>query len=201
MFPEEPPGILRGQDAPNAWCLTSYLDFDPVVNANLMRTPGAANVACGAAPSIFFCDDSDGSLASCPCANPGAINTGCDNAQATGGVGVALVNQTTSPAGATLNGTGFSTMGAPTAIVIRSNSLDPSSPVVFGDGLRCVNSFPLVRLAATVAAAGVSTHAFAHGVMAGAGSFYYQIWYRNTPSTYCDPFAAFNLSSGVRLGW
>jgi hypothetical protein len=148
-----------------------------------------------------FCNAADGALATCPCANPGAPDTGCDNAQATGGVSLALVAQTTSPNGATLQGTGFSTMGAPTAIVIRSNALDPSSPVIFGDGLRCVSASPLVRLAATTAVSGTSVHAVNHGAMAGPGDFYYQVWYRNTPSTYCDPFAAFNLSSGLRLGW
>jgi hypothetical protein len=201
MSPAEPPGILRGDDAPNPWCTMTSLDFDDGTNANLMRTPGAANVSCTPTSSNKFCDLSDNSLASCPCANPGTGDTGCDNAQATGGVGIVLVNQTTSPAMATLNGTGFSTMGAPTAIVLRSNALDISAPVVFGDGLRCISTFPLVRLGATTASSGTSVHVFNHGVMAGPGSFYYQVWYRNTPSTYCDPFAAFNLSSGIRLDW
>ena len=35
---------------------------------------------------------------------------------------------------------------------------------------------------------------------AGPGTFYYQLWYRNTPSSYCTP-AAFNLSSGRTLVW
>ena len=33
-----------------------------------------------------FCDASDGSLSSCPCANAGTPDAGCDNAQGTGGV-------------------------------------------------------------------------------------------------------------------
>jgi hypothetical protein len=148
-----------------------------------------------------FCDASDGALAACPCANPGTPSAGCDNAQSTGGVSLSLLAQTTSPNGATLQGSGFSTMGAPTAIVIRSNALDPSSPVVFGDGLRCVSAVSLVRLAATTAVSGTSVHAIGHGAMAGPGTFYYQLWYRNTPSTFCDPFAAFNLSNGARVGW
>jgi hypothetical protein len=148
-----------------------------------------------------FCNASDGALASCPCTNPGAPDTGCDNAQATGGVALALVAQTTSPNAATLAGSGFSTMGAPTAIVIRSSTLDPSSPLAFGDGLRCISAISLVRLAATTAVSGTSAHAINHGVMAGPGDFYYQIWYRNTPSTFCDPFAAFNLSNGLRIAW
>jgi hypothetical protein len=168
------------------------------------RFTGTVDAAVLIEPAGFlstFCDASDGALASCPCSNPGVPNAGCDNAQSTGGVAVTLVAQSTSPNSATLAGTGFSTMGAPTALVIRSNALDPSSPIVFGDGLRCVSAISLVRLAATTAAGGSSVHAFNHGVMAGPGNFYYQIWYRNTPSTFCDPFAAFNLSNGVRLSW
>lgn len=40
-----PAGIFRGNDAKNEWC-THFLDFDNVANANLPRTPGAANVLC-----------------------------------------------------------------------------------------------------------------------------------------------------------
>jgi hypothetical protein len=154
-----------------------------------------------APPFASFCDATDGALAACPCANPGSPDSGCDNAQATGGVRIDVLAQTTSPNGATLAGTGFSTMGAPTAIVLRSNALDPSSPVVFGDGLRCLSTTSLVRLAATVAAGGTSTHTIGHGATAGPGDFFYQIWYRNTPSTFCDPLSAFNLSNGIQLTW
>jgi hypothetical protein len=153
------------------------------------------------APSTSFCNANDGALASCPCANPGSPDTGCEIPQGTGGVRLDVVAQVTSPSNAaTITGTGFSTMGSPTAIMIRSNALDPSSPVVFGDGLRCINTSPLVRLAATTAVAGVSTHTFGHGVMAGTGTFYYQIWFRSTPTAYCTP-AAFNLSSGDTIDW
>jgi hypothetical protein len=148
-----------------------------------------------------FCDASDGSLASCPCANPGDADTGCDIPQATGGVRIDVLAQATAPNGATLSGTGFATMGSPTAIVIRSDALDPGAPVVFGDGLRCLDTGALVRLAATTASGGTSTHAILHGAMAGSGTFYYQIWFRSTPSTYCDPVAAFNLSGGLALDW
>jgi hypothetical protein len=147
-----------------------------------------------------FCDASDGATASCPCANIGNPDAGCDNAQATGGVSLVLLAQATSPNRATLAGTGFSTMGSPTAIVLRSTALDPSSPVAFGDGLRCVNASPLARLAATAAVGGVSTHMFGHGASGGPGTFYYQLWYRTLPSGFCTT-AAFNLSNGRALAW
>jgi hypothetical protein len=152
-------------------------------------------------PWLSFCDASDGSLSACPCGNAGAPDAGCDNAQGTGGVQATVLAQTTAPNGATLQGTGFPVMGAPTAIVLRSPGLDPLRPVVFGDGLRCVGTTSLVRLAATLASGGTSTHAFGHGAMAGVGTFFYQVWYRNTPSAYCDPFAAYNLSNGAQIVW
>jgi hypothetical protein len=114
-------------------------------------------------------------------------------------VSLDVVGQDTLGTQATLSASGFPAAAAATAVVIRSTSLDPSSPVVFGDGLRCVNSAPLVRLAATSSAGGTSTHVFGHG--AGAGTFYYQVWFRNQPGGFCDPAAAFNLSNGRTLAW
>jgi hypothetical protein len=74
-----------------------------------------------------------------------------------------------------------------------------AGPEVFGDGLRCI-ALPIVRLAATAASGGTSLHAFGHGTMAGAGSFYYQLHFRNQPAMYCTP-DAFNTSSGRTLVW
>ena len=147
-----------------------------------------------------FCNAADGALASCPCANPGDAATGCDVQQATGGVGLSLLQQESgSENAATLQGAGFPPSASPTAIVIRGPALDGASPVVFGDGLRCVAT-PLVRLAAAFASGGGSKHSFGHGTMAGSGGFYYQLWFRNTPAMFCTP-EAFNLSNGLRIDW
>ena len=147
-----------------------------------------------------FCDASDGALSSCPCVNPGLPDSGCEIAQTTGGVQLSLVGQSTAlPNRATVSGTGFPAASTPTAIVIRGTALDPAAPVVFGDGIRCVGT-PLVRLAGTFALSGTSVHTFGHGTMAGAGDFYYQLWFRNTPAMYCTP-DAFNLSNGRSLTW
>jgi hypothetical protein len=133
--------------------------------------------------------------------NAGAQDTGCDIAQGTGGVGLDFLGQESFPRNrATFRGTGFPTTATPTAIVIRSDALDPAGPVVFGDGLRCIGA-PVVRLAATFATGGTSTHVLGHGVGAGPGAFYYQLWFRNSPVTFCDPAAAFNLSSGRSITW
>ena len=151
-----------------------------------------------------FCDGVDGALDECPCANPGAPDSGCDIAQGTGGVSLRVLSQTTSPNGATLQGTGYSRNGAPTAIVLRSTGLDPEFAVAFGDGVRCLDATPLVRLSVDAPLRGVgqpSVHTIGHGVDAGAGTFYYQLWFRSDPSSFCDPSAAFNLSNGRSLTW
>lgn len=151
-------------------------------------------------PSLDFCEGSDGAMAFCPCAS-GRLDTGCDLPQASGGVRLSVVEQQAAVQNrATLSGTGYSTMGAPTSVVIRSSSLDPLTPVVFGDGLRCVSN-PFVRLSADVAVGGVSTHVIPHEASLGSGDFYYQLLFRSGPASYCDPTAAFNLSSGRVLTW
>jgi hypothetical protein len=153
-----------------------------------------------ALPASSFCDATDGALASCPCANPGSPDTGCDIQQATGGVGLCVIAQETSPQNrATLRGDGYPAASTPGAVVIRAASLDSASPVVFGDGLRCVG-LPLVRLAGELAIGGTSMHAFGHGTMQGSGTFYYQLWFRNAPAPFCTP-DAFNLSNGRTLVW
>ena len=153
-------------------------------------------------PPPSFCDAGDGSLAACPCANAGAPDSGCDIPQGTGGVALSVLSQTTSPNGATLQGAGYSPMGAPTAIVIRSSLPNLATPVVFGDGIRCIDDASgLVRLAASNAMGGVSTHTFGNGALAGSGTKNYQLWFRSTPSTFCDAMAAFNLSNGRSLTW
>jgi hypothetical protein len=151
---------------------------------------------------IRFCNDCDGALALCPCTNPGGPETGCDNAQATGGA--LLTAPAWNPGGSavTLQGTGFPPASAPTVIVIRSPS-QQSPPVTFGDGLRCIGAAGLVRFGATTASGGTSTHLHSHG--AGPGQFFYQLWYRNTPVSFCvttgPSSGAFNLSNGLSLLW
>jgi len=156
-------------------------------------------ISCQAAP-VTFCNDADDSLSSCPCANPGSPDTGCDLSQGTGGVGLSLAAQETSPQNrVTMLGSGFPPASAPASIMIRASTLDPAPPVVFGDGLRCIGS-TVVRLAATFASAGQTTHIAGHGAMAGGGDFYYQLWFRNTAGMFCT-LAAFNLSSGHIVNW
>jgi len=156
--------------------------------------------------SFSFCDASDDALDSCPCGNPGSPDTGCDTpvpamqgGGTTGGIKLTVVLQETSPQNrATVTGFGYPAASTPPVIVIRAESL--VSPVVFGDGLRCIGT-PIVRLSAVIAWNRTSWHTFGHGAMAGSGAFYYQLWFRSAPISYCDDEAAFNLSNGRRLTW
>jgi len=152
------------------------------------------------APSFAtFCNLGDNSTFFCPCNNPGNGAGGCDNAQGTGGVKTEVFLFLPNGPSAGLLCTGYPSMSSPTSIIIRGQSL-LANAVTFGDGLRCVD-VPVVRLAATFAQNGQSAHTFGHGAGAGGGSFHYQPWYRNTPQSYCDPAAAFNLGSGVTIVW
>jgi hypothetical protein len=148
-------------------------------------------------PAASFCAGDGTAPAACPCGNAGLLGRGCDNAQGTGGVALTATGDPAANS-VVLHGAGFPPASAPTVLAIRSPSLE-SPAVPFGDGLRCVGVAGLVRFGATAAAGGLSTHPVNHG--AGPGTFHYQLWYRNTPATFCDPAAAFNLSSGVAIVW
>jgi hypothetical protein len=146
-----------------------------------------------------FCDGADGALASCPCAG-GTADTGCDTQDASGGVGLRLVRRTATPTNrVTWSGHGFPASGTWPSVVIRSAGL-AQAPTVFGDGVRCIGP-SVVRLGAAAATGGFARPVHGHGAQAGAGTYYYQLWFRETPGSYCDPVAVFNLSNGVRLTW
>jgi DNA-binding beta-propeller fold protein YncE len=148
-------------------------------------------------PFPSFCDAYDGSLAFCPCSNPGLPDRGCDVQEGTGGVRLDVVAQQLSPQNRiTMTGTGFRSIANPSAVLIRSSSLLPT-PAPFGDGVRCVTA-PVVRLGASMASNGSSTHTFGHGVTGGV--YYYQLWFRHTPAAFCTPIA-FNSSSGRAVTW
>ena len=153
-----------------------------------------------------FCNAYDEATEVCPCGERGRPVAGCDTPQGTGGVQLRFVAQSFAPNNrATLQGTGFPTQSSPAGVLLRNTTIDAQSPVVFGDGLRCVDAAAspgtLVRLAAAVANGGVSTHVAGHGMAAGTGEFAYQLWYRSSPASYCDPTAAFNLSNGLLVSW
>jgi hypothetical protein len=164
-----------------------FTNFDLSID-NVRIEPAAASAYC-------FGND-----ASCPCANGGAPGAGCDNAQATGGVELDVSPFSPDGSGggtATLVGSGFPPATTPTVVAIRSPN-EAVPPVPFGDGLLCIGTAGLARVGSTLASGGASSIALNHG--AGAGDFFYQLWYRNNPATFCQP-EAYNLSNGYRLVW
>ena len=177
-----------GDDLREAWMNTGMAE--PVIMESIFWA--------NSAPVPAFCEASE--LAACPCGNGGSPDSGCDLQQATGGVKLSLVGQTSQPQNrASVVGTGYPGTGTPTSIVIRGLGIDPAAPVVFGDGLRCV-SLPVVRMKAAFAFDGVSVHTFGHNANAGSGDYYYQLWFRNAPAMFCTP-DAFNLSNGIQITW
>jgi hypothetical protein len=147
-----------------------------------------------------FCDASDGALATCPCSQSGGPDSGCEIAQQTGGVKLEVVARTSAPFNrATMSGTGFPANSTTPALVIRSATSE-ASPVVFGDGLRCLG-LPVVRLGAATSISGTSLHTLGHGAGAGTGRAFYQLWFRNLPASFCDPVSGFNTSNGVSIDW
>jgi len=162
---------------------------------------GGVPVPSAAAPAgVAYCDASDGALASCPCANPGAPDTGCDLAQGTGGVHLEATSFVPNGSGggtATFDAEGFPPASSPAVVLIRSTTREAPA-VVFGDGLLCVAA-PVVRTRSGIAGGGAIQLNVSHG--AGAGTFAYQAWFRNTPLGFCDASAAFNLSNGYELAW
>jgi len=200
---------------PNAnairWGTTYNFRFDanaPPVTADVELTRFKSSIqeaieAQGPAPvalGVSFCDDSDSSLALCPCANPGNPDSGCDNAQGTGGV--RLEPTSFSPDGlgagdAVFTGTGYNPAGTPAYVLIRSSIRSPAQATF--DGVLCLG-IPVVRVGAGFAVGGTATEAYTHGALSTPGPNHYQMWHRNQPAAFCTPAAA-NLSNGYELTW
>lgn len=50
-----PAGVFRGTDAPQPWCVSTWLDYDDEANLAMPRTPGAVNGECGGATCAWYC--------------------------------------------------------------------------------------------------------------------------------------------------
>jgi len=147
-----------------------------------------------------FCNSSDGSLAACPCSNPGNPDSGCDNVQGTGGVFMEATAFAPNGGGggtATFTGTDFSAAGSPTYVLIRSTT--QIAAVAAFDGAICLGG-SVTRVGSGFAVGGTAVEPYTHGAMAAPGTNYYQLWYRNQPAAFCTPDAA-NLSNGYDLTW
>lgn len=167
-----------------------------VVGALLDDGAGAAHVLRLRPLGERFCDASDGSLASCPCGNGGAADSGCDNAQASGGARLSALDQGSPPGSVLLLAERLPAATAPSVVFLRGRLLR-AQPVVLGDGLLCVDG-PVVRVGSGAASQGSYGRTVQHD--GGIGTFLYQAWYRSSPATYCTP-AGSNVSNGVVLQW
>jgi len=151
---------------------------------------------CASATSTAFCFGTD---ELCPCGNGGLGDRGCDIQQGTGGVKLAATGFRPDGFGgglATFVGSGFPPASTPTTVLVRDDELAPRSPV-FGDGILCIGA-TVTRVRAAFAIGGTATYSIGNGV--GAGDYYYQLWFRNTPAMFCTP-DAFNLSNAYKLSW
>jgi len=147
----------------------------------------------------------DGTGTACPCGNASihGSDEGCLNSLGTGGQ---------------LRSSGTASLSADTAVLLGGGMPNSSAlyfqgtsdvaggaGVVFGDGLRCVGG-TMIRLGTKANVAGASHYPNAgdspihtRGLITGAGSLHYQVWYRNSAS-FCSA-STFNLTNAYELIW
>ncbi|MCY2961532.1 MAG: hypothetical protein NTY35_15320 [Planctomycetota bacterium] len=168
----------------------------------------AAWRGCGGAIDRFCFGD--GTSSPCPCDNSGLAARGCDNSAGTRGARLNATG-TTAPDTIELYVAGETPNGA--TLVFQGDVL-LSSPVPFGDGLRCVGG-SLQRLYTTNAVNGslavpsagqasISARSAQLGDPLAPGAVRgYQAWYRDVDSAFCSPpsGAGWNLSNAVRVAW
>jgi hypothetical protein len=168
----------------------------------------AAWRGCGGTIAKFcYGDGSDGN---CPCSNQGVSGRGCDNSMLTGGARLNATG-TTNPDTIELYVAG-ELPNAATLVFQGTSAL--SSPLSFGDGLRCAGG-TLVRLythnavngIVSVPSAGdpsISARSASQGDPLTPGAVRtYQAWYRDPVPNFCTPPAGnvWNLSNAVRIVW
>jgi hypothetical protein len=143
-----------------------------------------------------FCHG-DGSGAACPCGNTGGAGEGCANSGGYGGL---------------LRNVGGISAGADDAVLEASQlpankfgivfaGVNTKPQVAFGDGLRCVKGFPLLRYPVQSSGAGGAITQpelvlHAKGFITAGSTWYAQCWYRDLASV-CG--AQTNLTGGIAL--
>lgn len=159
---------------------------------------------------VAFCPG-DGSGTPCPCGNSGVTGHGCDNSSATGGA-LLTVTGAASLSADTVQFTSSSEKPTPVSIVLQGTA--STSPINFGDGLRCTGG-NLKRLYAKIALNGVVTApqsgdptvsarsaALGDPISLGATRCY-QVYYRDSSATFCPaPLGStFNVSNAIAIAW
>jgi hypothetical protein len=152
----------------------------------------------------------DGTLAPCPCNNPGATGHGCENSASTGG---ALLQATGTTNPDTLVLTATDELPSALSIVLQGDVL-LSGSAPFGDGLRCAGGH-LRRLFVKSAVSGTVTAPEAgepsitqrsaeKGDPISPGFVRtYQVYYRDPLPGFCaaPTGSTFNASNGLRVVW
>jgi len=150
-------------------------------------------------PAAVFCFGDDSSTL-CPCGNPGDAGHGCDNLHGTGGVNFAAASVTPSGPGgdsAEVVAAGFNpAVNVPFIPIRGSTAANGGNGAIFGDGLGCIAA-PVLRLPIRMSRVGANAWTLLHP--SGAGTFHYQIVYRNQGS-FCNP-SQFNSSNGLTITW
>jgi hypothetical protein len=165
---------------------------------------------CETGTGFPFCfGDGTGSVA-CPCNNLGASGRGCANSQNPAGALLAA-SGTTVPDTLTLTSSGE--LGNAFSILLQGNQ-QLSTPVLFGDGLRCVGG-TLKRLYLHSASGGVvvfppsgalsiSAQSAALGDPIAPGSMRsYQVYYRDSSLSFCPAPSGntWNVGNAQRVIW
>lgn len=182
----------------------AMIDGLTYVNIHTVNFPGGElrGQILQAPPPVLYCFG-DGTGSPCPCGNDGPAGGGCLNSFGTGGrltaTGFSSIHCDT------LNLTGTMMTPQSTAVFIQGTA--PISPIVFGDGLRCLGGI-LTRLAVTTNVSG-SSHVPAAGtasisVLGGItmpGTYHYQTYYRDPTPEFCMPAGTYNITNAVRVIW
>jgi hypothetical protein len=177
--------------------------YDEEENPTLHNTLGQLfDVVEGGSASAFCLGDGTG--AACPCGNNGAPGQGCANS--VHGTGASLAS--TGAASTLDDSLVLQASGVPdNATCVFLQGTTAGSPVVFGDGLRCVGG-TLIRLGVKTASGGSASYpgvgdlpvSVKGAVPTNGGMRAYQTWYRDNNATFCTS-ATYNISSGVIVNW
>ncbi len=165
---------------------------------------------CETGVGFPFCFGDGTGPAACPCNNSGAPGHGCANSQNAAGA-LLSASGTTTPD--TLVMTSSGQLPNASSILLQG-SVDLTTPLIFGDGLRCVGG-NLKRLYVHSASGGVvsfpplgglsiSTQSALHGDPIAPGSTRsYQVYYRDPSASFCPnpPGNGWNVSGAQRVHW
>ncbi len=174
----------------------------PTVNGFQIKVAGGGGGGTGMVTPFCF---GDGTGTACPCGNSSGFgaNEGCLNSLGLGAKLGATGNASISNDTLQLQGT---QMANSSALYFQGTAQQTGGAgAVFGDGLRCAAG-SITRLGTKTNAAGASSYpgigdqsVSQRGVVVGAGTREYQVWYRNA-AAFCTS-STFNLTNGLQVTW